>query len=72
MHPAPLVVQVEMIALQILSEVNVTGNKAQVNGIHVEVTTFQAQVNYNDAANGVLLHSVGVLKPPQVDGFCLQ
>ena len=71
MHPALLVVHVEMTALQALSDVNVTGSKAQVNGTHVVVAAFHAQVNVVDPANGVLLHSDAVVKLPQVDGFVL-
>ena len=71
MHPAPLVVQVEITALQVLSDVNVTGSKAQVNGSHVVVAAFQAQVNVVDPPKGVLLHSDAFIKPPQVVGFDL-
>ena len=70
-HPAPFVVQVDITALQVLSDVNVTGSKAHVKGIQVVVATFHPQVNEVDPANGVLLHSVGVLKLPQVVGFYL-
>lgn len=44
MHPAPLVVQVEMIALQAPSVINVTGSKAQVKETQVVEAAFQAQV----------------------------
>ena len=71
MHPAPLVVHVEITALQALSVVNVTGSNAHVNGTHVVVAAFQAQVNVVDPVNGVLLHSDAVVKPPQVEGLVL-
>ena len=70
-HPAPLVVQVEMTALQVLSDVNVTGSKAHVNGTQVVVAAFQAQVNVVEPVNGVLLHSDAVEKTPQVEGLVL-
>ena len=44
MHPAPLVVQVEIIALQAPSVINVTGSNAQVKGPQVVETGFQAHV----------------------------
>ena len=71
-HPAPLVVQVEIIALHVLSVVNVTGSKAHVNGTHVVAAAFQAQVNVVFPTNGVLLHSDAVFNSPQVEGFYLQ
>ena len=71
MHPAPLVVQVEITALQVLSDVNVTGSKAQVNGTHVVVAAFQAHVKVVDPTKGVLLHSDAFNKPPQVVGLDL-
>ena len=71
MHPTPFVVQVEMIALQVLSVVNVIGSKAQVYGTQVVVAAFQAQVKVVDLAKGVLLHSEAFNKPPQVVGFDL-
>ena len=70
-HPAPFVVQVEMTALQVLSDVNVTGSKAQVNGTQSVVAAFQAQVNVVEPVKGVLLHSEAVVKPPQVEGLVL-
>ena len=70
-HPAPLVVHVEMTALQELSDVNVTGSKAHVNGTHVVVAAFQAQVNVVEPVNGVLLQSDAFVNPPQVVGLDL-
>ena len=43
-HPAPLVVQVEIIELQAPSVISVTGSKAQVKGTHVVKEAFQAHV----------------------------
>ena len=60
-----------MTALQVLSDVNVTGSRAHVKGTQVVVEAFQAQVKVVDPANGVLLHSDAVEKPPQVVGFVL-
>ena len=71
MHPAPLVVHVEITALQVLSDVNVTGSKAQVNGPQVVVAAFQAQVKAVYPVKGVLLHSDAVVKPAHVEGFVL-
>ena len=71
MHPAPLVVQVDITALQVLSVVKVTGSKAHVNGTHADVEAFQPQVNVVDPVNGVLLHSDAVVNPPHVDGLVL-
>ena len=70
-HPAPLVVQVEITALQAPSVVNVTGSNAQVRGIQVVVAALQAHVGDVYPTNGVLLHSEAVVNPPQVDGFVL-
>ena len=70
-HPAPLVVHVEITALQALSVVNVTGNKAQVNVVHVFERAFQAHANDVEPVNGVLLHSDAVVNPPQVAGLVL-
>ena len=70
-HPAPLVVHVEITALQALSEVKVTGSNAQVKGIQVVVEAFQAQFNAVDPVKGVLLQSDAVVKPPHVDGLVL-
>ena len=44
MHPAPFVVQVEIIVLQAPSVVKVTGNKAQVKETQVVEAAFQAHV----------------------------
>ena len=71
-HPAPFVVQVEITALQPESVVSVTGSNAHVNGTHVVVAAFHAQVIAVEPVNGVLLHSDAVVKPPQVDGLDLQ
>ena len=70
-QPAPVDVQVEIIALQALSVVNVTGSKAQVKGMQLVVAAFHAHVSVVEPANGVLLHSDALLKPPQVEGFVL-
>ena len=71
MHPAPLVVQVEIIALQAPSVVNVTGSKAQFKGTQVVEAAFQAHVIYDEPSNGILLHSDAVEKPAQVEGLVL-
>ena len=70
-HPTPLVVHVEIAVLQAVSDVNVTGSEAQVNGAQVVVAAFQAQVKFVEPFNGVLLHSDAVEKPPQVVGLVL-
>ena len=44
MHPAPFVVQVEIIVLQAPSVINVTGSKAHVKETQVVVAAFQAHV----------------------------
>ena len=72
MHPAPLVVQVEITELQAESVVSVTGSNAHVNGTHVVVEAIHPHVNNVDPAKGVLLHSDAVVKPPQFDVFVLQ
>ena len=71
MQPAPFVVQVEITALQDESDVSVTGRRAHVKGTQVVVEAFHPQVNVEEPAMGVLLHSEAVVKPPQVKGFVL-
>ena len=44
MHPAPFVVQVEIIAPQAPSVINVTGSNAQVKGTQVVEAALQAHV----------------------------
>ena len=70
-HPAPVVVQVEITALQALSDVNVIGSNAQVKGIQVVVETSQAQVGVVAPIIGILLHSDAVVNPPQEAGLVL-
>lgn len=55
-HPAPLVVQVEIAAVQAESVVSVTGNRAQVKLTHDDETVLQAQVTVVDPEIGTLLH----------------
>ena len=57
MHPAPLVVQVGIIALQSSSVINLADSKAQVKGIHFFEAASQAQDIFVDPSSGVLLHS---------------
>ena len=70
-HPAPVVVQVEITALQALSDVNVIGSDEQVYGLQVVVEASQAQVGVVAPKIGLLLQSDAVVYPPQVDGFDL-
>ena len=70
-HPAPVVVQVDIIALQALSVVNVIGSYAQVKGMQAVVETSQPQVGVVAPTIGVLLHSVAVVNPPHAEGFVL-
>ena len=70
-HPAPVVVQVEITALQALSDVNVTGSYEQVEGIQVVVEASHEHVGIVAPIIGVLLQSDAVLNSPHVDGFVL-
>ena len=55
-HPAPFVVQVEIIAEQAESVVSVTGNRAQVKLTHDDETVLQPQFTVVAPEIGTLLH----------------
>ena len=55
-HPAPFVVQVDIIAEQTESVVSVTGNRAQVKLTHDDETVLQPQFTVVTPEIGTLLH----------------